>query len=439
MSESTGSKPCVFWLYGLSSSGKSTLGDALKKYLDSRGISSVRLDGDELRAGLCRDLGFTAHDRSENIRRAAEIARLLCAKGQTVIATFMTPEKSMRTLARSIVQGLPFYEVYLKCRVAVCQSRDPKGLYRRHANGTLSNLPGIDLKFEAPDAPECVIDTETLPQAQSIEQIILFTTQVLGIPRTSAFSPTRRISTPIGSSIIHGCYYQVHKKSLAVYKALESYRRHNPASPVHLVSDGGDDFSDLAHKFGCHYEHCGENIGFWRNQHSSTDHYLWLERVQNACLTTFKEVQWVVILEPDVDCYRPPSHQPRFALNGGGGGPMWSPPLLRYFESRLGVPAIRKGGLGHTYTGAGGSIFAKAAYIESFKATPRSLYEDAVSMDRRIAIASDAAISFLLHAHGHDTGAWSDWATCLTENPTQYAFVHGSKRHYHAPYPQALV
>lgn len=118
---------------------------------------------------------------------------------------------------------------------------------------------------------------------------------------------------------------------------------------------------------------------------------------------------------------------------------MWSPPLLRYFESRLGVPAIRKGGLGHTYTGAGGSIFAKAAYIESFKATPRSLYEDAVSMDRRIAIASDAAISFLLHAHGHDTGAWSDWATCLTENPTQYAFVHGSKRHYHAPYPQALV
>lgn len=150
----------VFWLYGLSGAGKTTLANTAASRLNAVGIPTVVLDGDCLRAGLGSDLGFDSKDRLENVRRAAEIAKLLSEQRFTVLVALMTPLANMRQLAREIV-GKNFQEVYVQCDYTVCSQRDPKGLYAKAAAGELYQFPGKDSVFEEPLNPSLILATNT--------------------------------------------------------------------------------------------------------------------------------------------------------------------------------------------------------------------------------------------------------------------------------------
>jgi adenylyl-sulfate kinase len=172
--------PSVFWIYGLSGSGKSTLSSCVAARLRKEGLPCLVLDGDEMRAGLCRDLGFTSHDRSENIRRAAEVAKSASRQGFIVLAAFITPEASMRQTARRIVEPTPFYEIFLRCDYATCANRDTKGLYARAARGEIENFSGMDGSFEVPLSSDLLIDTQNHSAEQSVSGILDFIRQAAG-------------------------------------------------------------------------------------------------------------------------------------------------------------------------------------------------------------------------------------------------------------------
>lgn len=156
-------KPRTVWLTGLSGAGKSTLAFGLGQQLTESGYSCYVLDGDVLRNGLCRDLGFSAEDRSENIRRVAEVARLMNEAGIIVIAALISPYQADRQMARGIVGMDRFIEAYISTPIGVCESRDPKGLYRRAHAGELPGFTGVSAPYEAPEKPEIVIDTAEAP------------------------------------------------------------------------------------------------------------------------------------------------------------------------------------------------------------------------------------------------------------------------------------
>jgi adenylylsulfate kinase len=164
----------VIWLYGLSGSGKSTLAIALERRLHAAGVTTHLLDGDNVRVGLNRDLGFTDADRSENIRRIAEVAKLFVQAGVVVIASFITPQRAHRELARTIVVADDFQEVYVKASFEACAARDPKGLYAKAAAGGVKQFTGKDSGFEAPSvdtADVLVIDTEAGTPETSLDQL----------------------------------------------------------------------------------------------------------------------------------------------------------------------------------------------------------------------------------------------------------------------------
>lgn len=156
----------VLWLFGLPSSGKTTLAKALRDHWQSTGRPTVLLDGDELRAGLCADLGFSDADRSENLRRAAQMARLLAAQGQTVICAFVTPKEHHRALVRQIL-GESLRLIHIDCPLDVCISRDVKGLYAKATARQMTGMTGIQDEFEAPLHIDAVIPTHemTVPEA----------------------------------------------------------------------------------------------------------------------------------------------------------------------------------------------------------------------------------------------------------------------------------
>lgn len=156
----------VFWLTGLSGAGKSTIAQATQAMLRARGLAAAVLDGDELRRGLTRDLGFSAADRAESVRRAAEVARLMSDAGLVVVVALISPFRADRALARALFPPGRFVEVHVATPLPVAEARDPKGLYRRARQGLLPGFTGIDSPYEAPDAAELVIDTEQLsPEA----------------------------------------------------------------------------------------------------------------------------------------------------------------------------------------------------------------------------------------------------------------------------------
>jgi adenylylsulfate kinase len=161
----------VIWLYGLSGSGKSTLAIALERRLHAEGFTTHLLDGDNVRTGLNRDLGFTDADRAENIRRIAEVAKLLVQAGVVVIAAFITPQRAHRQLARTIIGAEDFSEVYVAASFDTCAARDPKGLYAKARAGTVQQFTGRDSSFETPPAEDhdvLVIDTEAGTAADSL-------------------------------------------------------------------------------------------------------------------------------------------------------------------------------------------------------------------------------------------------------------------------------
>ena len=164
----TGHNGRVFWFYGLSGSGKSAISRAVEENLTNNGVLSFRLDGDNLRSGLNNDLGFSKNDRIENIRRAAETAKLLAEAGVVVLATFITPLNENRQTAQKIL-GSYFNEIFVKCSIEICKTRDPKGLYARAIKGEIPDFTGISAPFEEPDNDVFVIDTDNLDEKICVE------------------------------------------------------------------------------------------------------------------------------------------------------------------------------------------------------------------------------------------------------------------------------
>lgn len=164
-------QPATLWLTGLSASGKSTLAFALEHKLISEGKAAYVLDGDNVRHGLNRDLGFSAEDRSENIRRIAEVAKLMNDAGLIVITAFISPFQADRAMARNIIGEKYFKEVYVSTPIAVCEQRDPKKLYQRARKGEVAEFTGITSPYEAPTAPALVIDTSTLTQDEAVQRL----------------------------------------------------------------------------------------------------------------------------------------------------------------------------------------------------------------------------------------------------------------------------
>jgi bifunctional enzyme CysN/CysC len=167
-----GQKPCVLWFTGLSGSGKSTVANLVEKKLHAMGHHTYLLDGDNVRHGLNRDLGFTEEDRVENIRRVAELAKLMVDAGLIVLTAFISPYRAERRMARQLLQDGEFIEVFMDTPLEVAEARDPKGLYKKARRGELKNFTGIDAPYEAPEAPELQIDTSKEAPGAAAERVI---------------------------------------------------------------------------------------------------------------------------------------------------------------------------------------------------------------------------------------------------------------------------
>jgi bifunctional enzyme CysN/CysC len=165
-------KGCVVWFTGLSGAGKSTIANAVEAKLTASGRHTYLLDGDNIRHGLNKDLGFTEEDRVENIRRVAEVARLFVDAGLIVLTAFISPFRAERAMARALVEPDEFIEVFVDAPLSVCEQRDPKGLYRKARTGALSNFTGIDSPYDVPKAPELRLDTATEPVDALADRVI---------------------------------------------------------------------------------------------------------------------------------------------------------------------------------------------------------------------------------------------------------------------------
>jgi bifunctional enzyme CysN/CysC len=167
-------KPVCLWFTGLSASGKSTIANLLEKRMFAAGRHTYMLDGDNVRHGLNRDLGFTEADRVENIRRVTEVARLMVDAGLVVIVSFISPYRAERRLARSRFESGEFIEVFVDTPIEVCERRDPKGLYAKARRGELMNFTGIDSEYEPPDAAEIRLDTVDYKPEECVDLILSF-------------------------------------------------------------------------------------------------------------------------------------------------------------------------------------------------------------------------------------------------------------------------
>lgn len=168
-----GQRGIVLWMYGLSGSGKSTIASLVERQLHNQGRFVVILDGDNFRDGLNADLGFSDEDRSENVRRVAEVARMFANQGVIVIVSVITPRRELRDAARKII-GDRFREIFIKASFETCASRDPKGLYAKVAAGEIKQFTGKDSGFEEPVAPDLLIDTELESAGEGAERVIGF-------------------------------------------------------------------------------------------------------------------------------------------------------------------------------------------------------------------------------------------------------------------------
>lgn len=166
-----GQRPCVVWLTGLSGSGKSTLASALERKLVEQGLHTMLLDGDNVRHGLNKDLGFTEADRIENIRRIGEVATLMTEAGLIVITAFISPYRAERDMVRTLLPKDQFYEIYLATSLEVCELRDPKGLYRKARSGEIPNFTGINAPYEEPERSELRLDTSSATIDECVDAI----------------------------------------------------------------------------------------------------------------------------------------------------------------------------------------------------------------------------------------------------------------------------
>ena len=164
----------LIWFTGLSGSGKSTLAHAVEARLHEMDVRCYVLDGDNIRAGLNKDLGLDPEDRKENIRRIAEVAKILVDAGILVFASFIAPYKESRQFIRELMKNCPYYECYIKCPLEVCEQRDPKGIYKRARAGEIANMTGISAPYEEPQNPDLIIETDKLSLELSVDLMIHF-------------------------------------------------------------------------------------------------------------------------------------------------------------------------------------------------------------------------------------------------------------------------
>lgn len=170
-------KPCILWFTGLSGAGKSTVADAVEQKLFELGHHTYLLDGDNVRHGLNKDLGFSDADRVENIRRIGEMAKLFADAGLIVMSAFISPFRSDRKLVRDLVEEKEFVEVYISTPLSTCEQRDPKGLYKKARSGQIKNFTGIDSEYEAPVSAEVTLNTAELNVDECVERVLSYLKQ----------------------------------------------------------------------------------------------------------------------------------------------------------------------------------------------------------------------------------------------------------------------
>lgn len=176
-SEQKKQKPCILWFTGLSGAGKSTVANAIEQKLFELGHHTFLLDGDNVRHGLNKDLGFSDADRVENIRRIGEIAKLFADAGLIVMSAFISPFRSDRKMVRDLVEDKEFVEVYISTPLTTCEERDPKGLYKKARSGQIKNFTGIDSEYEAPESAEVMLNTAELDVNECVDRVITYLKQ----------------------------------------------------------------------------------------------------------------------------------------------------------------------------------------------------------------------------------------------------------------------
>lgn len=167
-------RPCLLWFTGLSGSGKSTIAGAVESKLSERHHHTYLMDGDNVRHGLCGDLGFTENDRNENIRRVGEVANLMVDAGLIVLTAFISPFKSNREVVRSMLKDGEFIEVHIDTPIEECEKRDPKGLYKKARAGEIKDFTGIDSPYESPDNAEITINNYNISVDHAANQVISY-------------------------------------------------------------------------------------------------------------------------------------------------------------------------------------------------------------------------------------------------------------------------
>ncbi len=167
-----GHRAACLWFTGLSASGKSTLALEVESILHGQGCHTIVLDGDNIRHGLNKNLGFSPEDRSENIRRIGEVANLFVEAGSIVMTAFISPYRADRDIARALVPEGRFFEIHVDCALDICEERDPKGLYKKARAGEIKEFTGIDAPYEAPENPEIVVDTGALSLEESAQRVM---------------------------------------------------------------------------------------------------------------------------------------------------------------------------------------------------------------------------------------------------------------------------
>ncbi len=167
-------RPCLLWFTGLSGSGKSTIANALDVALHQRGYHTFLLDGDNVRHGLNKDLGFSDEDRVENIRRIGEVSKLFSDAGQIVLSAFISPFTSDRRMVRNLFPAGEFIEVFMDTPIEICEERDPKGLYEKARAGEIKDFTGIDSPYEVPERAEIRLDTSTMSVDACVDHLISF-------------------------------------------------------------------------------------------------------------------------------------------------------------------------------------------------------------------------------------------------------------------------
>jgi adenylylsulfate kinase len=172
--EKNGHGSCALWFTGLSGSGKSTIANAVSNELFRQGINEYVLDGDNIRHGLNKDLGFSDYDRTENIRRIGEVAKLFVDSGKVVTTAFISPFRSDRDQVRALFEQGEFIEVFVHCPIEECERRDPKQLYAKARRGEIKDFTGIDSPYEAPEQPEITLHSDQVTIEEAVEQVLTY-------------------------------------------------------------------------------------------------------------------------------------------------------------------------------------------------------------------------------------------------------------------------